>query len=102
MSLFAVKEKAVQSFSIRFNESVLPDELRGDLLIAAVARVIPAIPACFPRDSTGSYCTYFERVCPYYELCSRDEASWDSIIEEKFEVHPPVIESPVGEEVRDG
>ncbi len=90
-------DEAVQSFSIRFNEPILPDELRGDLLIAALARVVPAESAYFPRDATGSYCTYFERVCPYYELCCRDEASWDAIIEDKFEVRPPVV-SPVGGE----
>ena len=66
------------------------------LLTAAICRLIPATPDLFPRDATGSYCREYQRVCSYYELCSRDEVSWDAIIEEKYEVRPPA--SPVGEE----
>jgi hypothetical protein len=73
-----------------FNESVLPLELRKDLITASVYRVLPAIPENFPRDTTTSYCTAYERVCPYYnDLCSRSEDSWDSTIADKFEVIKP-------------
>ena len=93
-------DEAVQSFSIRFNESVLCDELRGDLLMAAIARLLPAVPENFPRDATASYCKNYERVCPYYDLCCSNESGWDALIAENYEVRPPVV-VPVEEETKE-
>ena len=81
--------EAVQSFSIRFNEPVMPPELFTDLCLTAVYQTIPAVPANFPRDETTSHCKFMQKVCPYYKLCSSDEGMWDAIIETEFRVSPP-------------
>lgn len=93
-------DTAVQAFGIRFTEPVLSDELRRDLMTAAVYRLLPAIPDNFPKDETTSYCTHYERVCPYYELCCTDVNAWDSMIADKYEVIKPEIkESNNGKEI---
>jgi hypothetical protein len=88
---------SVKAFGIRFSESVLPPELRMDLMTAAVYRLLPAVPENFPRDETASYCKHYERVCPYYELCSTDPAAFEV-------VKPEIMESNDGkvEEIKTG
>jgi len=91
---------AVQSFAIRFTEPVLPDELLLDLQVAAVYQVLPAgNPGLFPRDETTSHCKYMNRICPYYDLCCTDEASWPGIIESKYEVKPPKEKKEESEQI---
>lgn len=82
-------DNAIRRFALPYTESIMPEELGWSLITVAAATSAPAEPKLFPRDITGSYCTHYERVCDYYELCSKSESAWDAIIEEKFEVRPP-------------
>ncbi len=77
-------KEAAQSFSIYYNEPLIPAELEHQLSIVNSLVQCKADPGQFSRDGTRSYCTAWERVCEFYPLCNTSTDAWADIIENQY------------------
>jgi hypothetical protein len=82
-------DKSVRSFSIRYAEPPMPEELEKVLTFTWSYVIRPPLAHLFRRDVTGHSCKRYERLCDYYQLCSSDEAVWPVLIASNYEVVPP-------------
>lgn len=81
---------AVRSYPIFYTGPTMTPDLLSVLYMAhRYTHLEKPTTRAYPKDLTASYCTYYERVCNYYPLCSSDEAAWSSIIEAKYTVKDP-------------
>ena len=81
-------EDAMKSVAIAFNEPVENREIVKDFEKVKKLWEMEALPENFSKDETRSSCYAYEKVCPYYVLCSSDPVTWPAQIEEMFEVVP--------------
>jgi hypothetical protein len=81
-------EDAMKSVAIAFNEPIDNWELHDTLCHVRDMWETEALPENFSKDLTRSSCYAYEKVCPYYVLCSSDPVTWPAQIEELFEVVP--------------
>ena len=79
-------EKSIASVGIAFNESTYNREIVMALAYMQRLWGLPPDPSCFARDQTKSMCYAYERMCPYYGLCSSDTATWPAQIEQFYQV----------------
>jgi len=85
-------KKSAVSYFIRYNEPMLTPELLTILDYINHFRIVEPLPIHFPRDASRRTCFTFSRPCDYYPLCSTDVGAWPTIIEQQYDVVPPVIE----------
>jgi len=79
-------EESMKSVAIKFNEPVDNIEIGKVYCKTQDMWGAEALPENFSKDLTRGSCYAYEKVCPYYVLCSSDPLTWPAQIEEMFEV----------------
>ena len=82
------EEPAMQSRAIAFNEPVENLEIVRTIDKVKELWEMKPFPRDFSKDLTRGGCYAYEKVCPYYDLCSSDPVTWPSLIEQMYEVVP--------------
>jgi hypothetical protein len=85
---------AVQSFSLRFAEPILPldfwcslltvHHLMYDAILASRSHSAPMCGDSCPTDPTARHCCSASGPCDYYALCSRSQQSWQNTIDQRY------------------
>ena len=89
-------KQAIVSAGYVFQEPILNRELTNALSTVALFKSMPADVTEFHRDVTGRYCTLWDKVCVYADLCNMSVDGWPGIIEQSYEIKPP---APIDEDV---
>lgn len=79
-------EKSITSVGIAFAEPTYNREIVMAFALLQRLWEMPPNPECFARDQTKSMCYAYERMCPYYGLCSSDSSTWPAQIEQFYQV----------------
>jgi hypothetical protein len=91
---YSEQDETMASMAIPLTEPIRNPELMEVLADVGNMWHEEATPRLFEKDITRNTCYAYEKVCPYYVLCSSDPVTWPATIEQMFEV----IEEPEKEE----
>lgn len=87
-------EDWASSEAIFYNEPIENSELVNAIQKTSELSKKEPVIENFDRDVTCAGCTFFNSVCPYYELCSTAPKLWNPIIDDDYEVKEPEPEEP--------